>query len=205
MRCRVSLLLSVIALVFLGLMPSHPAQTQEFNLFGTPAFAPFSQPAERPSTHIIVRPSLRRNIGRSAGERDFCVRTCDGRFFPVIASGGVSSKDYCKNFCPSAETKIYSGSTIDDARASDGKPYSKIVNAFRYRNEFVSGCTCNSISKTGLAHIRIEDDKTIRIGDIVSNANGLMEASREGRSGIIFTRIRAARLKAERLPKVAAR
>lgn len=97
--------------------------------------------------------------------------------------------------------KIYSGSTIDDARAPDGKSYSKIVNAFRYRSEFVPGCTCNSAGKTGLAHIRIEDDKTIRVGDIVADAYGLMEASREGRSGMIFKRIRAARLKAERLPK----
>ena len=113
-------------------------------------------------------------------------------------------KEFCKNACPAAETKVYSGSSIETATA-DGKPYGKIANAFRYRNEFVPGCTCQGEGKFGLAHIRIEDDKTIRIGDIVANANGLMVASHTGRKGIIFTRLKAARLKAERLPAVASR
>ena len=203
MHRLVSPLMAVLAVVSLGLFSSYPAQTQEFNLFGSSDFAPFSQPPDRPSTHIVVRPSVR--LGRGAGGQDFCVRSCDGRYFPVTASANVTSKDFCKNFCPAAETKIYSGSTIDDAKSPDGKPYSKIVNAFRFRKEFVSECRCHAEGAFGLAHVRIEDDKTIRVGDIVANANGLMVASREGRSGIIFTRIRAARLKAERLPKIAAR
>ncbi len=205
MRCRALPLLYVLVLGSLGLLTSKAAQSQEFNIFGPSAFAPFSQPSDRPSTHITVRPSLRHNVCRGAGGQDFCVRSCDGRYFPVSASGNVNSKDFCKNFCPAAETKIYSGSTIDDAKTSEGKLYSKIANAFRFRKEFVSECRCHAAGAFGLAHVRIEDDKTIRVGDIVANANGLMVASREGRSGVIFTRIRAARLKAGKLPKVAAR
>ena len=119
--------------------------------------------------------------------------------------GDESNKDFCKSACPAAETKVYSGSSIETAYSSDGKPYNKIANAFRYRNESVPGCACQSDGRAGLAHIRIEDDKTIRVGDIVANANGLMVASGTGRKGIIFARINAARMKAERLPAVASR
>lgn len=119
--------------------------------------------------------------------------------------GDEWNKDFCKSACPAAETKVYSGSSIETAYSSDGKPYNKIANAFRYRNESVPGCACQSDGRAGLAHIRIEDDKTIRVGDIVANANGLMVASGTGRKGIIFARINAARMKAERLPAVASR
>lgn len=197
------LVLSICAAMALninGLM--SPAHAQLFNLLGAPSDQPFFQ-SDLPQTRITVRPAHKPG-SVSTGNREFCVRMCDGRYFPVTSSGPVSSKEFCKNFCPTAETRVYSGADIDSALSTEGKPYSKNDNAFRFRKEFVAGCTCQA-DKIGLAHIRIEDDKTIKVGDIVANANGLMVASREGRNGIIFSRIRAARLKAERLPEVASR
>ena len=123
----------------------------------------------------------------------------------MASRGEESSKDFCKSACPAAETKVYSGNSIETAYSSDGKPYSKITNAFRYRNESVPGCFCQSDGRAGLSHIRIEDDKTIRTGDIVAGADGLMVASGTGRRGIIFARVSAARMKAEKLPAVALR
>ena len=185
------------------LFSSFPTPSAPMAYAAPPAFGDWDA-VDRPRTRIVVRPSIRRSIG-DAGSQAFCVRTCDGRYFPINSASKDSAKELCRNSCPATETRIYSGRSIETSVSSgDGKPYAKILNAFRFRNESVAGCTCQASGKFGLAHIRIEDDKTIRVGDIVADANGLMVAS-EGRNGLVFSRVRASRLKAERLPAVAAR
>ncbi len=57
-----------------------------------------------------------------------------------------------------------------------GKPYSELPNAFRYRNEMVAGCTCNGKDQVGLASVSVENDPTLRKGDIVAGENGLVVA-----------------------------
>lgn len=95
---------------------------------------------------------------------------------------------------------------IDNSATEDGKPYSELPNAFRYRDEIVSGCTCNGKDPVGLAAVKIEDDPTLRKGDIVAGKDGLMSVSRPDRRGasLNFTpapeRIRA---KYERAPVLA--
>ena len=84
----------------------------------------------------------------------------------------------CSALCPASETKIVYGSSIDNAATENGKPYSELPNAFRYRNELVSGCTCNGKDQVGLAPVKIEDDPTLRKGDIVAGQNGLLVAGR---------------------------
>ena len=79
----------------------------------------------------------------------------------------------CKNLCPATETLVYYGSSIDSASSEKSKPYAELPNAFRYRKELVTGCTCNGKDSTGLASIKLEDDKTLRRGDLVATAEGL--------------------------------
>ena len=112
------------------------------------------------------------------GGQAYCVRTCDGRYFPVTASDNASRAASCNSFCPASETKLFYGSSIDNATAENGKAYSELPNAFRYRNELVSGCTCNGKDQVGLAPVKIEDDPTLRRGDIVAGENGLLVAGR---------------------------
>jgi len=81
-------------------------------------------------------------------------------------------------FCPASETKVVYGSNIDNAATENGTPYSELPNAFRYRNELVAGCTCNGKDQIGLAPVKIENDPTLRKGDIVAGADGLMVAGR---------------------------
>jgi len=69
---------------------------------------------------------------------------------------------------------VFYGSSIDNAASDNGKPYSELPNAFRYRNELVSGCTCNGKDQVGLAPVKIEKDPTLRKGDIVAGENGLL-------------------------------
>ena len=114
---------------------------------------------------------------RYGGGQAYCVRTCDGRHFPISGSDHRSRAASCSSLCPSAETRIVYGSSIDTATTDKGKPYSELPNAFRYRDEIVAGCTCNGKDAMGLARISIEDDPTLRKGDIVAGANGLVVAN----------------------------
>jgi hypothetical protein len=104
----------------------------------------------------------------------FCVRTCDGRYFPVQAHAGSSAAEACHSFCPASQTRLYSGGDIDYAVASDGSRYADMKNAFAYRQRLVSGCTCNGRDAFGLAPIDPKTDPTLRPGDIVATNNGLV-------------------------------
>ncbi len=106
----------------------------------------------------------------------YCVRTCDGRYFPISAVGGESRAKTCGSLCPASETKVVYGGGIDRAYTDKGQPYSALPNAFRYRNEAVAGCTCNGKTNGGLAKIDIKDDPTVRRGDKVANADGKLTA-----------------------------
>ena len=140
------------------------------------------------------------------GGQAFCVRTCDGRYFPITASDNASRAASCNSFCPASETKIVYGSNIDNAATENGKPYSELPNAFRYRNELVAGCTCNGKDQIGLAPVKIEDDPTLRKGDIVAGENGLQVVGRSDKRGASLNFSPASdklRAKYERVPVVA--
>jgi hypothetical protein len=125
-------------------------------------------------------PPVQRSEGRrfGGGGLAYCVRTCDGRHFPITGSDNQSRAQACSSLCPASETKVVYGSSIDDAATDNGRPYTELPNAFRYRNELVSGCTCNGKDQLGLAQVKIEDDPTLRKGDIVAGENGLLVAGR---------------------------
>jgi hypothetical protein len=120
----------------------------------------------------------RPRAGYSGGSQAYCVRSCDGRYFPISASDNQTRAASCNGFCPASETRIVYGSNIDNAVTESGKLYSELPNAFRYRNEIVAGCTCNGRDQFGLARIKIESDPTLRKGDIVAENGGLMVAGR---------------------------
>jgi hypothetical protein len=112
------------------------------------------------------------------GGQAYCVRSCDGRYFPLQGSDKESRAASCNSFCPASKTEVVYGSHIDDAATTSGKPYSELPNAFRYRTEIVAGCTCNGKDQFGLARVKVEDDPTLRKGDLVAGADGLMVAGR---------------------------
>jgi hypothetical protein len=109
----------------------------------------------------------------SAPAHGFCVRSCDGHFFPVQAHPGMSAAESCHAFCPASQTKVYSGGTIDNSVASDGSRYADTENAFAYRQQLVAGCTCNGRDQFGLARMDVNVDPTLRPGDVVATKSGL--------------------------------
>jgi hypothetical protein len=174
----------VVAASLCGLSFAPTVQAEDFfsALFG--AFrAPRSHAPSMPlpfaseGNPFFQQNDIRPRVGYSGGQA-YCVRTCDGRYFPISASGNQSRAASCNSFCPASETKVVYGSSVDDAATESGKPYSELPNAFRYRSEIVAGCTCNGKDQIGLAPVRIEDDPTLRKGDIIVGAGGLMVAGR---------------------------
>ena len=103
----------------------------------------------------------------------YCVRLCDGRYFPIQRTAAAQPGELCNSLCPASKTKIFSGSDISYATAGDGTRYSSLENAFVYREKVVDGCTCNGKDAFGLAKIQLADDPTLRKGDMIATEDGL--------------------------------
>jgi len=167
-----------------------PAQAEDFfsALFGGfgggRSHAP-SMPFAGDGGPIGAQGDGRPRAGYSGGGLAYCVRTCDGRYFPISGSDRQSRAASCNSFCP----------------------YSELPNAFRYRTEIVAGCTCNGKDQIGLAPVKIEDDPTLRKGDIVAGSNGLVVAGRgadkRGASLSLSPASEAVRARYQRVPVVA--
>jgi hypothetical protein len=122
----------------------------------------------------------------------YCVRLCDGRYFPMQSHAGASPAQLCHAFCPAARTKTYSGSAINHAVARDGTRYADLENAFLYREKVVPDCTCNGKDAFGLVRVQVSSDPTLHPGDIVATDEGLVAVQatrRTGSQAVSFTPI----------------
>jgi hypothetical protein len=117
----------------------------------------------------------------------FCVRTCDGHYFPVQANAQYSAAQMCSAFCPASETKIYSGGGIDHAVGMDGRPYSELPNAYAYRKHLVANCTCNGKDVFGVARLAASSDPTLQRGDVIATRNGMMAVTGKTENGAQMT------------------
>jgi hypothetical protein len=104
----------------------------------------------------------------------FCVRSCDGKYFPVTARGNATPAQMCQAFCPASLTKVYFGSNIDYASTTNGERYAASENAFVYRKELRPDCTCNGRNAGGLVPIDISLDGSLRPGDVLATSSGLV-------------------------------
>jgi hypothetical protein len=156
-----------------------------------PAPAAFADPFTSLARALSPPPPTRQRTESSGPSRGFCVRTCDGRYFPVQASGGASAAEMCHAFCPAAETKVYSGSNIDYATARNGERYADLDTAFLYRKRMVQGCSCNGRDAYGLAHINVAEDPTLKQGDVVMTKNGPVAYSGGKNRTAEFTPVRS--------------
>jgi hypothetical protein len=171
---------AVFAVASLGLALAPSAHAEDFfsALFGGLGRRPPPQIQMPFANDDMPRYDSPRQRAAYGGGTAYCVRSCDGRYFPAQGNDSESKAQSCKSFCPTSETSLVYGSNIDNASTEAGKSYSDLPNAFRYRNEIVAGCTCNGKDPAGLAQVRAEEDPTLRKGDIVASADGLVVASR---------------------------
>jgi hypothetical protein len=143
--------------------PQKPQQRQaqpQANFFADP-FGTNLPPAAPPRSTVA-----------SSGPA-FCVRSCDGRYFPLMR-GSASPAQMCQAFCPANPTKVFFGSSIDGAYAASGERYADSENAFAYRKELRANCTCNGRDPAGLAPVDLALDNSLRPGDVVATTDGLL-------------------------------
>ena len=196
-RLIVQIALGALAAALLALIPLGPASAQSLferffsdlgrALHQAPERAPEAAPAPAPTPAFAepsasfnrpAPPPMRVETGPS---KAFCVRTCDGHYFPVRAHPGMSVAQACSSICPASETRIYVGGTIDYAVTRDGSRYRDLPRAYAYRKQLVPGCTCNGRDAFGLSHLDITRDPTLRPGDVVATERGLVVFT--GRTG----------------------
>ncbi|MEO0672284.1 MAG: DUF2865 domain-containing protein, partial [Pseudomonadota bacterium] len=127
--------------------PAYEQQARRINRSNNP-FAAFFEDEGRA---IGGRQNNYRGLA-FATYRTLCVRLCDGYYFPVSFSTLPNYFDRdaeaCQQRC-AAPTGLYyyqnPGSSIDQmVSVSDNSTYTQLNTAFKYRKEFVKGCSCKT-------------------------------------------------------------
>ena len=179
-RRRVSVAAIVLAGA-LGLMPREASAEGLFDLF----FGGLQKQQHQapPQANFFADPSqqnqqsapLPRSVASSGGPA-FCVRSCDGKYFP-LTRGNASPVQMCQAFCPASPTKVFFGSNIDNATTISGERYADSENAFAYRKALRADCTCNGRDAAGLAPVDLTLDASLRAGDLIATTDGLVAYS----------------------------
>jgi Protein of unknown function (DUF2865) len=143
--------------------PQQQKAPPQANFFADP-FGSTPQPAA-PSRPVVA----------SSGPA-FCVRSCDGKYFPLMR-GNASPVQMCQAFCPASPTKVFFGSNIDGAYSAGGERYADSENAFEYRKALRADCTCNGRDPAGLAPVDLSLDSSLRLGDVIATTSGLVAYS----------------------------
>ena len=104
-----------------------------------------------------------------------CVRLCDGYFFPLPsdAADTTAQAASCNSQCPDAPTEVYyrSGADrIEDSVTADGRRYTALPVALRYRSTSDSTCSCH---RDAVAYAPL-DDATLRRGDLIMTPAGFV-------------------------------
>lgn len=147
--------------------PSMPAQRQWQRR------APRDAQGQRPKN--VDRGQTKHTEARSAEQSGdgFCVRTCDGYFFPLIRSSRATGQQSCEFLCPSAAVELYAGSNIETARNSRGQHYASLPTAFSFQNRTVDKCACNDPNASASYVQQISrTDPTLRSGDVIVEDDG---------------------------------
>jgi hypothetical protein len=82
--------------------------------------------------------------------RTLCVRLCDGYYFPVsfstLPNHFQRDAEVCQQQCAAPAELFYHqnpGGAVEQMISYSGQqPYTSLKTAFRYRKEFVQGCSC---------------------------------------------------------------
>lgn len=86
-----------------------------------------------------------------ATHRTLCVRLCDGYYFPLsfatTTNRFMQDASLCQSRC-AAPAELFThpnpGGEAEQMISIKGEPYEKLKNAWRFKKEFVKGCSCKS-------------------------------------------------------------
>ena len=151
--------------------PARVARPGNFleQLFGRPDVMqddnPFAPPAEDDGNGEVP------SVGTF---RTLCVRACDGFYFPISFSATPAKfgedEQICRAQCPGSEVALYAhrnpGEDVSHAVTTSGQAYSRLPNAFKYRQTYDPSCACKPAGQSwaeAIGHL----DGTVQRGDIV--------------------------------------
>jgi hypothetical protein len=111
----------------------------------------------------------------SATFRTVCVRTCDGYYYPISFSTTQArfqdDEQTCRRTCPAAEVMLFThrnpGEDMTSAVSIDGRAYTSLPNAFKYRQSFDPACSCRQAGQSWADALGSMRDSTVERGDIV--------------------------------------
>lgn len=195
--------LATIAAIGMGaLSAGGPASAQGFfDFFGMGRRSAPPPPQVQPYAPFNDEGAPVERTAPAATYGTYCVRLCDGHFFPLPRSANAAQS--CSAFCPAAKTKVFSGGGIEHAVSTDGKRYADMENAFTYRDKIVSGCTCNGRNAYGLARVDLASDPTLRSGDIVATSEGMATYRGKSKGVAQFTPIDKSKVSSEMRSRLA--
>jgi hypothetical protein len=84
--------------------------------------------------------------------RTVCVRLCDGYYFPIsfstLPNHFQRDAEACQSKCAAPAALYYyqnPGASMEQSvAAGSNEPYTQLKSAFRYRKEYVNGCSCKT-------------------------------------------------------------
>jgi hypothetical protein len=185
MRRRMMLVAAAVILGSVALGPRSVRAEGLFDFFFGGAQQPQQQHQAPPQASFFAdpfgqnqppAPPASRSYASNSGPA-FCVRSCDGRYFPLTSRGNASPVQICQAFCPASPTKVFFGGSIDGAYSSTGEHYAESENAFAFRKAMRADCTCNGRDPAGLAPVDLTLDTSLRPGDVIATTNGLVAYS----------------------------
>ena len=124
-----------------------------------------------PGSIVAPGPS---DVPLSGTYRTLCVRTCDGYYWPIsfstVPARFAEDERVCQRMCPATPVVLFShrnpGEDVAQAITASGQVYADMPNAFLYRKQFNSACSCRRTGETWARTLQHLDD-TVERGDIV--------------------------------------
>ncbi|MGZ5803743.1 MAG: DUF2865 domain-containing protein, partial [Xanthobacteraceae bacterium] len=114
------------------------------------------------------------DVSQGGSFRTLCVRSCDGFYYPISFATSpahfAEDEQTCRNTCPAAEVTLFSHRTNEDVRAAatiQGRRYTDLPNAFKYRQTFDPSCSCRRPGQSWADALGQSPDRTVVRGDII--------------------------------------
>ncbi|MDD7908967.1 MULTISPECIES: DUF2865 domain-containing protein [Pseudovibrio] len=133
-------------------VPTPPGGVQQAPVYGSVPNdnrPTYMRPDVQPLSPQPSRSSATINQNGAASYTSYCVRTCDGYYFPVSSS---TPQQYlnedaalCSSMCPGTETQLYvhlQGEGIEQLRTPQGAPYTALPTAYQFKNGTAPSCSC---------------------------------------------------------------
>ena len=127
-------------------------------------------------TQPAARAAAARQVASGGSGPAFCVRSCDGRYFPLTRGNAIAGADVPGVLSGEPDQGVLR-QQYRRRLGDDGERYADSENAFAYRKALRADCTCNGRDPAGLAPVDLTLDTSLRAGDVIATTDGLVAYS----------------------------